>query len=131
LTKDFEKIIQDWLSFDAWRDLILWTFTELKTTRADMIVRTETVRAGNFASELWRKQSGVVEKKQRYTALDERVCEYCWPMNWKVIWLGENYFEKGDVLIGANGWELKLDYSATPYPPLHPNCRCVLLPVVE
>ena len=131
LTKDFEKIIQDWLSFDAWRDLILWTFTELKTTRADMIVRTETVRAGNFASELWRKQSGVVEKKQRYTALDERVCEYCWPMNWKVIWLGENYFEKGDVLIWENWHEMKLDYSNTPYPPLHVNCRCVILPVIE
>lgn len=131
LTKDFEKIIQDWLSFDDWRELILWTFKELTTTRADRIVRTETVRAWNFGSELWRKQSGVVEKKQRYTALDERVCEYCWPMNWKIIWLGENYFEKGDVLIGAKWWELKLDYSSTPFPPLHPNCRCVILPVVE
>lgn len=131
LTKDFEKIIKDWLSFDDWRELILWTFKELTTTRADKIVRTETVRAWNFWSELWRKQSGVVEKKQRYTALDERVCEYCWPMNWKIIWLGENYFEKGDVLIGAEWWELKLDYSSTPFPPLHPNCRCVILPVVE
>ena len=131
LTKDFEKIIQDWLSFDDWRELILWTFKELTTTRADRIVRTETVRAWNFGSELWRKQSGVVEKKQRYTALDERVCEYCWPMNWKIIWLGENYFEKGDVLIWEKGGELKLDYSNTPYPPLHPNCRCVILPVIE
>lgn len=131
LTKDFEKIIQDWLSFDDWRELILWTFKELTTTRADRIVRTETVRAWNYGSELWRKQSGVVEKKQRYTALDERVCEYCWPMNWKVIWLWENYFEKGDVLIGANGHEMKLDYSNTPYPPLHVNCRCVILPVIE
>lgn len=131
LTKDFEKIIKDWLSFDDWRELILWTFKELTTTRADKIVRTETVRAWNFGSELWRKQSGVVEKKQRYTALDERVCEYCWPMNWKIIWLGENYFEKWDVLIGAEWWELKLDYSDVPYPPLHPNDRCVILPVVE
>lgn len=131
LTNDFKQIIQNWLSFDEWRDLIMWTFKELKTTRAERIVRTETVRAWNYWSELWRKQSGVVEKKQRYTALDERVCEYCWPMNWKIIWLGENYFEKGDVLIWKNWWELKLDYSDVPYPPLHPNDRCVILPVIE
>lgn len=131
LQNNFEKILAEWLSFDQWKDLLLDTFSELKTSRAELIVRTETVRAWNWGSELWRKESGVVEKKQRYTALDERVCEFCWPMNWKIVWLSENYFNKNDVLIGANGHELKLDYSATPYPPLHPNCRCVILPVIE
>lgn len=131
LQNNFEQILSQWLSFDEWKDLLLSTFDELKTTRAELIVRTETIRAWNRGSELWRKQSGVVEKKQRYTALDERVCEFCWPMNWKIVWLSENYFNKNDVLIGANGHELKLDYSSTPYPPLHPNCRCVILPVIE
>ena len=131
LQTNFEKILSEWLSFDQWKDLLLDTFNELKTSRAELIVRTETVRAWNWGSELWRKESGVVEKKQRYTALDERVCEFCWPMNWKIIWLWENYFDKWNVLIGANGHELKLDYSATPYPPLHCNCRCVILPVIE
>ena len=131
LQNNFEQILSEWLSFDEWKDLLLSTFDELKTSRAELIVRTETVRAWNRGSELWRKESGVVEKKQRYTALDERVCEFCWPMNWKIVWLSENYFNKNDVLIGANGHELKLDYSATPYPPLHPNCRCVILPVIE
>lgn len=131
LQNNFEQILSEWLSFDEWKDLLLSTFDELKTSRAELIVRTETVRAWNWGSELWRKESGVVEKKQRYTALDERVCEFCWPMNWKIVWLSENYFNKNDVLIGANGHELKLDYSATPYPPLHCNCRCVILPVIE
>lgn len=131
LQRNFEQILAQWLSFDEWKDLLLETFDELKTSRAELIVRTETVRAWNWGSELWRKQSGVVEKKQRYTALDERVCEFCWPMNWKIVWIDENYFDKWNVLIGANWHELKLDYSATPYPPLHPNCRCVILPVIE
>ena len=131
LQNNFEKILSEWLSFDQGKDLLLETFTELKTSRAELIVRTETVRAWNWGSELWRKESGVVEKKQRYTALDERVCEYCWPMNWKIVWLWENYFDKWDVLIWVNGGEMKLDYSATPYPPLHCNCRCVILPVIE
>ena len=131
LVADFTTILEKWLSFDNGKDLLLSTFNELKTTRADLIVRTETIRAWNWGSQIWRQESGVVEKKQRYTALDERVCEFCWPMNWKIIWLNENFFNQGNVLIGADGHEMKLDYSNTPYPPLHPNCRCVILPVVE
>ena len=131
LVANFTTILEKWLSFDNGKDLLLSTFNELKTTRADLIVRTETIRAWNWGSQIWRQESVVVEKKQRYTALDERVCEFCWPMNWKIIWLNENFFNQGNVLIGADGHEMKLDYSNTPYPPLHPNCRCVILPVVE
>ena len=131
LTKNFETIIEQGLSFEKWRKLLQDTFTELKTTRADLIVRTETIRAGNMASQWAWEESGVVEKKQRYTALDERVCEFCWPMNWKTIALKDNYFNKGTTLIGADWHELKLDYDDVEGAPLHPNCRCVLLPVVE
>ena len=84
-----------------------------------------------MASQWAWEESGVVEKKQRYTALDERVCEFCWPMNWKTIALKDNYFNKGTTLIGADWHELKLDYDDVEGAPLHPNCRCVLLPVVE
>lgn len=131
LQANFLEIMQNWLSFEHWKDLLLNTFEELKTTRAQLIVRTETIRAWNWGSQLWWKESGVVEKKQRYTALDERVCEFCWPMNWKIIWLDDNFYKQGEVLTGENGKQMKLDYSNTPYPPLHPNCRCVILPVVE
>ena len=131
LTKNFETIIEQGLSFEKWRKLLQDTFSELKTTRADLIVRTETIRAGNMASQWAWEESGVVEKKQRYTALDERVCEFCWPMNWKTIALKDNYFNKGTTLIGADWHELKLDYDDVEGAPLHPNCRCVLLPVVE
>ena len=131
LTDNFNTILTDWLSFEEGKRLILNTFEELKTTRADLIVRTETIRAWNYASELGWKQSGVVEKKQRYTALDERVCEFCWPMNWKIVGINEKYFNKWTVMIWADWHELKLDYSDTPYPPLHPKCRCVIVPVID
>ena len=131
LTKNFETIIEQGLSFEKGRKLLQDTFSELKTTRADLIVRTETIRAGNMASQWAWEESWVVEKKQRYTALDERVCEFCGPMNWKTIALKDNYFNKGTTLIWADGHELKLDYDDVEGAPLHPNCRCVLLPVVE
>ena len=131
LQENFLEIMQNWLSFEHWKDLLLNTFEELKTTRAQLVVRTETIRAWNWGSQLWWKESGVVEKKQRYTALDERVCEFCWPMNWKIIGLDDNFYKQGEILTGENGKQMKLDYSNPPYPPLHPNCRCVILPVID
>ena len=131
LQANFTEILENWLSFDDWKNLLLSTFDELKTSRAELIVRTETIRAWNRWSQIWWKESGVVQKKQRYTALDERVCEYCWPMNWRIIGLEDNFFKQGDILMWINGGEMKLDYSNTPYPPLHCNCRCVIVPVIE
>lgn len=131
LQANFTEILENWLSFDDWKNLLLSTFDELKTSRAELIVRTETIRAWNRWSQIWWKESGVVQKKQRYTAVDERVCEYCWPMNWRIIGLEDNFFKQGDILMWINGGEMKLDYSNTPYPPLHCNCRCVIVPVIE
>lgn len=116
---------------DAW----LWTneiarmiskqFEEFKSSRSKTIAQTEISNASTFAQLEWRKQSGVVEKKEWFTARDERVCPQCWPMNGKIIWLDDNYFEKWDTY----NW-LKLDYRPINWPTLHPRCRCDLLPVL-
>jgi hypothetical protein len=50
----------------------------------------------------------------------------CQAMHWKVISLDENFVNKGDTW----AW-VKIDYSDVDWPPLHPNCRCTLLPVIE
>ena len=42
--------------------------------RAEMIARSEIIRASNAGAELGFMQSGVVEGKEWYSALDERVC---------------------------------------------------------
>lgn len=107
------------------------TFDDFGKKRALTIARTEITRASNWATEQARKDSGVVEQKEWYTATDERVCEHCWPMNWKVIDIGKSFFDKWHTLVGVNGWQLKLDYETIKTPPLHPNCRCTLLPVIK
>lgn len=100
------------------------------TTRADRIARTETTSAQSFADiEAW-DQSGVVEAKEWYTALDERTCNFCRPMHGKIVGLKQNYFDKGDVFEGDNGKTINLDYTDIQGPSLHGNCRCVLLPVL-
>ena len=126
LETSFKTILDQWLSFDNGAKLLQQNFVELKKSRAEKIVRTETVRAWNLWSQLGRQQTGVVEKKQRYTALDERVCEFCWPMNWKIVWLEEKYFDANETMVWSDWWKIDFDYGSVEYPPLHLNCHCII-----
>ncbi len=99
--------------------------------RAERIARTETIRANNFASQAAWMQSEVVESKEWFTAKDERVCEFCGPMDGRIVGLKDRYFDKGDTFDGRDGGTLKLDYEAIEGAPLHSNCRCTLLPVLK
>jgi SPP1 gp7 family putative phage head morphogenesis protein len=99
--------------------------------RSERIARTETIRANNFASiEAW-KQSGVVEAKEWFTAKDDRLCQYCRPMDGKTVSLKGTYFKLGEEFEGDEGDTLKFDFESIQGPPLHPNCRCTLLPVLK
>lgn len=104
--------------------------TAFSKARSENIARTETIRAqGKAQIEVW-KESGVVEGKLWYTAVDERVCPYCDPMNGKTIGISDSFFKKGDVQTGNDGGTLNLDYEDVGSPPLHPQCRCVLIPQI-
>lgn len=94
--------------------------------RANRIARTEAIWAFNEGTvEGWR-QSNVVTAKRWWTAQDERTCPYCSPMHDKVISLGDNFFNKGDEFQG-----ITFSYEDINHPPLHPHCRCSLLPILE
>lgn len=122
---------------DKWNKLWLWVkviannvsrkFNILKTSRAESIVRTETIRASSFANQKAWEDSDVVESKQWWTAIDERVCKDCGPLHWKIIKLKDDFFKKGQT---TPGW-LKLNYSNTPASPLHPRCRCSLIAIIK
>lgn len=103
--------------------------------RADRIARTETLRATNFATVEAYKQSGVVVAKEWLTAHDERTCPWCGPMDGKIVSLDEDYHKKGDVISGINesGTTVRLTIGVgnVEAPPLHPNCRCTTIPVLE
>lgn len=100
------------------------------TVRADRIARTEVTTAQSFADIEGWDQSGVVEAKEWYTAMDERVCKFCRPMHGQKVGLKKNYFKKGDVFEGDDGKTIALDYTDIIGPSLHSNCRCVLLPIL-
>lgn len=85
------------------------------------IARTETIRASNFATEEAFKQSQIVTGKQWFTAEDERVDDECAALEGKIVELDDNFMDLD------NGPAI---YSEVGYPPIHPNCRCTISPVI-
>ena len=124
------KIIEKWnqwhLSPAEIKEELWKIFKELSSSRLETIVRTETIRYWTYAEQTAWQQSWVVKKKQRRTALDERVCEWCGAMHGKVVELDKNFFDQGDEF----NW-LSLDYEDVIGSPLHPNCRCDMIPIIE
>ena len=42
-----------------------------------------------------------------------------------------SFFEEGDEFKGLKGGIIKLDYDTVEHPPLHPRCRCTVVPVLK
>lgn len=133
--ESMRKVVKEWL--DWWlspaqiQDSIKWVFTKLKRDRLKTIVRTETIRISSQWQQRAWEQSWVVTRKKWYTTQNERVCQYCEPMHWKVIWLREKFYEKWDKLTWRDWWVIDLNYSDTKWPPIHVNCSCSLIPILD
>lgn len=109
------------------RKKIQEAFVHIKKNQAELVTRTEVLKASNMAAVDAFEQSGVVEAKQWLTAEDDRVDSVlCAPMNGKTIGLRDKFFKKGEEFNGVT-----FSYESIKWPPLHPGCRCVLLPVLR
>jgi HK97 family phage portal protein len=106
-------------------------------SRATTIARTEAMRAARTAEvEAWTA-TGIVTGKTWLLAPDP--CEFCEAVakqfGEKPVGVGDSFFRKGDVVLGVpdadgNQKSMILDYEDVDGPPLHPNCRCSMLPEV-
>ena len=97
-----------------------------KKWRIEAIVRSEITRASNKSQDEAYVQSRIVQYKEWYTAVDERVCPYCNDLNKKKIWLWKDFFKEGDTHLGE-----KITYENISYPPRHVNCRCTIRPIIK
>ncbi len=96
-------------------------------SRARTVARTEAQRAARTAEvDAWTA-TGLVQGKTWLLAPDP--CEFCEAaskaFSAKSIGLSDSFYAQGEVLKGADGGEMVLDYEDIKGPPLHPNCRCV------
>jgi HK97 family phage portal protein len=110
--------------YEGWKDF----------QRSEMIARSETIRASNAGAEQAYLLAGI-EREEWFTSEDERVCEFCGEMHGKTVRVNEVFFRQGETMsvVDQDGktQQLKMDYEDVGYPPLHPDCRCTILPVVE
>ena len=106
-------------------------FKDMEKYRAERIARSEVVRGSNFAANEAYEQSGVVEQLQWLVTPDDRLCEWCAPQDGKTISLGSSFYDKGDKVEGKDGGVLDLNYENIDFPPLHPNCRCTVVPIIK
>jgi hypothetical protein len=104
------------------RDRIKNLFDEAEQFRADRIARTETLRYNTSATEQAFIDSDIVEAKMWIT--DPEPCDYCAVFEGKTAPLGGLFAEKGSTIL-----DREFDYDDLPAPPLHPNCRCDIVPV--
>lgn len=117
LQKEFDEGLKLGESMFDLRKRVEKVFQKMEKSRAMTIARTETMAASNFAAEQSYIQSRVVESKVWLTAPDERRCPACARMEGKVAKLGEKFIDP-------------LTNTPVEGPPLHPNCRCTINPVL-
>jgi hypothetical protein len=87
---------------------------------------------------IWSYNEGAVQRYQAdgiavvewLTSEDDLRCEACAEMNGKRIETGDAFVASGDsfagikIPTGTRGFDVR-------HPPLHPNCRCTLIPIVD
>ncbi|NDG63452.1 MAG: hypothetical protein EBY29_08300 [Planctomycetes bacterium] len=101
--------------------------------RAQTIARTESARAYTDGQNAAWDASGVVKGKT--WLVSPYACEFCEAAaaqyGEKSVGVNDAFYERGATITGASGATMALDFDDTSGPPLHPNCRCSLLPVID
>jgi hypothetical protein len=96
--------------------------------RAERIARTEASRGLNSGQVTAWKDMGVTRMSW---AVAPRSCEFCRAMKKGSHSIDQPFLTVGSTLKGADGGVMSMDYADVRTPPLHPNCRCTLLPIVS
>ena len=103
-------------------------FIDWSKSRAEMVARTEAIRAANRGAVEAYKQAGIT-KKVWIVHHGPRTCFYCESLDGKIVGVEENYFNIGDKLTVEDDGKthtLNIDYEDVGHPPIHPRCRCAI-----
>jgi HK97 family phage portal protein len=101
------------------------------SARAQTIARTESARAYVEGQVQAWKQTDMVTGKKWLVAPE--ACPFCEAIGKAGQTKGMNdpFYTVGDTIIAANGKTFIVDFDNVTGPPLHPNCRCDIIPVLE
>ena len=112
-------------------------FGDWSKARAEMVARTEALRASNRGAVEAYKQAGIT-KKVWITHHGARTCDWCTAMDGTIVGVEEDYWQTGDefiIQVEVDG-EMKdrtmtFTYENVQHPPLHVLCRCAIGAEVE
>jgi HK97 family phage portal protein len=128
----FQKYIDEGLPPSA----MDWFTGRIPAYRLETIARTETMRAYNQAS-LRMFEAWGVEFVEWYTTKDDLTCDFCLEMDGRIIRTGDKFWGLGETMFVSHPEKEELiqsmmfGYEDILSPPLHPRCRCILLPVLK
>ena len=101
--------------------------------RASMLARTGTIWSFNEGAQQRYRAEGVTVEEWVVTS-DDALCPFCQAFDGKRVRIDEPFAGEGDVVSGTDddtGKKLSLSLPGeVQHPPLHPNCRCTLVPVL-
>lgn len=130
LTDKIVQLTADGVAIPEIRNEVKAFFEGATRDQVEMITRTEVLRTANAASIDAYKQSDVVVGKQWVTAGD--ACEFCLELEkeYADVPLDSTFADEGDIIETSEGKTFEISYGSLDQPPLHPNCRCDVLPVL-
>lgn len=123
--------IQEGESIGKLRKRVENVYTDATGYRAERIARTETLSASNSATNEAYHQTGYVTAKQWY--VNPGGCPECAEFEGRTVPLDDTFLSIGEsyTFTDENGNEQTKTntYDTVEQPPLHPNCRCTIIPV--
>lgn len=119
---------RDGLSIAEQRQTLNTLFDSWSQNRALQVARSETIRASNRGAQFVYKQSGI--QRMEWLSSDD-ACVYCEELDGKIVSVAESFVELGGQVEVAEEIPLSTNYEDVDTPPLHPNCRCTVIPVIE
>lgn len=98
--------------------------------RSANIARTETFRANTYGQRATYQGYGV--NRMRWVVSSDP-CEFCiaFGNQYAAAPIDSPFASKGTTLTGIDGGTMALDYEDIEGPPLHPQCRCSMLPEID
>jgi HK97 family phage portal protein len=116
------------------KDEMKRVFNQYEYNRTDMVARSEVVRSSNAGAQMAYRQAEIQELEWLDTD-DKHTCILCKSLDGKRIGIEGTFLKVGETLeatdADGNKQKYKNKYEPVSYPPLHPNCRCTIIPVVE
>lgn len=96
--------------------------------RANMLARTSTIWAYNEGSTLQYEDAGV-QGGEWFATLDAATGEWDAALHGTIVPLRSHFASSGQTFTTSAGKIITAGIDVV-HPPLHPNCRCVILPVL-